>query len=238
MIFFHLLSAELVKYKSRASWLFVFLPLLLAFQIWLQMRHLISVDPGRGTWSMHMQMTCAFWGVFLFTPFVIFWSTHIMAIESVQWKKLLIQGIPSWQLLSTKLLTLFGFILLQTALLVGATAATGSNLHLTGSFPVDRITMVFQAAIAMWPIITIQFCLAIFMRGYLLPIIPSLMGHFASILGIHFALGRYLPWAFSLEFLQIRGAEAFSHTNYFLCAIAMGMGFTLLAFWGMKRLYR
>lgn len=220
------LQAEIIKYKSKTNLLFLLLPMALAGLMALQLQQMTTQDPSRGNWAMFLQMTCAFWGAFLFPPFVIFWTTHVMTMERGKWKMLLVQGRSHQHFLLAKAAVLLAFFTLQSLVLLGGTFLLGHLLDLTGPVPAARSLLILQSVPAALPILALQCLVCSYARGYLIPIIPGLVGHFISLLGIQFQLGRFFPWSFVLEFLQIRGAAA--QTGWLYLSLAVLMGILLL----------
>lgn len=233
--FLNLLRAELLKFRSKLALLWILLPILLMVLLGSQMDSLIAKDPNRQQWSFFFQLLAAHWGVFLATPFIVFWSTHTMVMEQRTWKLLACQGTSRTVIFLVKATATLGFILLQSLVLGILFFIAGHFLNLQGDIPWTRILLlVFTFATAL-PIVACQMLLATFSSRLLVLLIPGIFGHFVCLLAIRIPAGRFFPWSFSLETLKLRGPDAFSHPMYIVTAFMVGCLLLAAGIWRFRR---
>lgn len=207
MSYIRVFQAELLKYKSWATWVWIFLPIFLCLLVWWQMNGLVARDPDRNTWSLFIQIIAAFWGVFLFPPFLIFWSSQSICQESSMWKLTFCQGQSRTSLLLGKFSVLVFWVFLQLVVLISCAAVIGNQLNLQGDLPSHRFMWFLGCTVFTMPILGWQLCLGAYVPRFYAIVLAGLGAHFVCILAVQVYLGRFLPWAFVLEALQIRGTD-------------------------------
>jgi len=228
------LGAELLKLRrTLALWMLVIAPaVVVALQFFGALRFRGTTPPPGDGWLMLARSVTNLWAAFMLPLFVALETALLAGVEhgAHTWKHLFALPVPRWAILAAKLLVAVACVVLAGAALIVEVAAAGHTLRILkpafGLGPavpwaqlLRQVGLVSAGALLMTVIHT---WLAVRWPSYTAALATGVVGTFVTLFAISGTLGKYWPWAQSINTIGGNG-------DRLPLALAIGAGGALVA---------